>query len=286
MYMKLTVFDVAQQERGRARLQLDWQNKKWSIAQDTQQVWQRVGYSRQGSFEVKHWSVIWLWDQGHNTVIFHNAPLFHFDLRHVHSPGEARIFDSRDKTFKEGKIRWTIETLSPLRKKALQHLEQITPAPYGSSKWKKNPYHALQPGPIPNYTNCIEFPAYLGYLLGDSKFPLAYSVQKAKGWTKYDSAKQPLPGDVFILCKTAKRDHSTAHIGIIYSTNWNNSQGRIWRTADWGQGNSSWDGDWVERTYNPQAGTLTDGPKRPNKPPRAIKGWLDLDDYFGKRQVI
>ncbi len=286
MQMKLTVYDATQHELGRVRLALNWLQKKWSVIEDPKQIWQRVGYSRNGTFEVKSWSVIWLWDQGHNTVIFHDAPLYYFDLRHISKPGNARIFDPKDRNLKEGKIRWTIETLSPLRQRALKHLDEIMPAPYGSVNWKKNPFHSSQSASKPGYTNCVEFPAYLGYLLGDPKFPQAYSVMKAKGWYEYSGSTQPpLPGDVFILCKSAKRDHTTAHIGIVYSTNWNNSQGRLWRTADWGQGNSSWDGDWVERTYNAVAGTLTDGPKRPSKPPRAIKGWLNLDEYFGKPAI-
>ncbi len=280
MLLKLSVYDAARRFRGYARIELDLWQKKWLVVEDRQLVWWWVGFSRKGSLEVKSWDVIWLWDQGHNTVIFWDTPRSTLDLRHVHLPGEARIFDPKHRAFKEGKIRWVIDaptpSLSALRKKARQHLEQIIPAPYGSQNWLKNPFHSQRPNKNPGYTNCVEFPAYLGHLLGDDRFPRGYPPTTTRGWTEADGVKRPLPGNVFILCKGAQRDGSTAHVGVIYD----NSQGRIWKTADWGQG-TGWDGAWVERTYDPVAGTLTGDRSSPFPQPRAIKGWVDIDVYFG-----
>ena len=176
--------------------------------------------------------MIWLWDQGHNTVILRDAPDSTSDWLHVIFPGGGQIADPKDGAFKNGQITWLMEgpktpPLNGLRRKARHCMEESTPAPYGSPNWKRNPFHSTRPNKNPNYTNCVEYPAYFGYLLGDHRFPRGYPPTTTKGWTDADGQRQPLPGDVFILCKTAQRDNSTAHVGVIYSTAWKGSGGHL-----------------------------------------------------------
>ncbi len=179
--------------------------------------------------------------------------------------------------------------LSPLRQRALAELDKLIPARYPTpwptrkdglttkgrvGNWAKNNFSSLRPNANPNYTNCVEFPAYLVLVLngGKKKLDPGFPPNTTKGWTDADGTKTPLPGDIFILLNPGGK---FGHVGVIYDTSWKNSQGLLWRTADWGQGDG-WDGDWVERTYDPVEGTLTGGPNSPRK----LLGWVDLDALF------
>jgi hypothetical protein len=286
MLLKISLFDAARYPRGSVRIKLNWGQKKWSLVEDdAQSNWQRVGFTKEGPFEPRPNGTIWFWDQEHihNTVIAWNAPASEEVIKN--NSGSGRIFEPKDALFKEGPIEWMLEgaspsvatpTLSPLREKALKTLDRILPAPYGSQNWKDNPYHSeMKEGA---YTNCVEFPRYYLGLLG-KKLYAGYPPKTTKGWTDADGIKRPGPGDVYILCATAKRDHTNAHVGIIYSTNWDNSNGLLWRTADWGQV-GGWDGKMVVRTYDPVAASLTGEAGSPYPQARAIFGWVDLDKYF------
>ena len=290
MLLTLTVSDASHKRRGSVRLKLDWGKKKWFLEQDDPEpVWQRVGFSKEGPFEPQTSGVIWLWDQPHthNTVIVWDGPASETVSRT--NSGSGRIFDPKDPVFKDGKIEWTIEkagtgALSDLREKARKRLTEILPAPYGSSKWKANPYHSLKPGPVSGYTNCVEFPAYVVYLLG-GRIPPGYPIPAAKqhnAWVHSDGNRRPQPGDIYILCKTTKQDTTTAHVGVIYD-----ASGNVWKTGDWGQGTDSWSGELVDRAYDAAVGTLTgevDPTKGNVRTPRAISGWVDLDLYFANSQ--
>ena len=205
-------------------MRLDRSRLRWSVVEDRDLVWQRVGFSRSGHFDIRSVDVYWLWDQRRNTLVLWDVPVADSDRRHALVPGEGLISDPKDANFRNGRVRWLVDTaktppLSALRKRALQVLEKITPAPYGSENWKRNPFHSTKPGRYPGYTTCVEFPAYYGYLLGDERFPRGYPPPTTKGWKDAGAGKLPLPGDVFILCKDKQRDGTTAHVGVIYSTN-------------------------------------------------------------------
>jgi hypothetical protein len=241
-------------------------------------------FTRKGSFDEKTFGVIWLWDQlagrpRRNTVILHGAPTA--DGEAEGKAGSARIYDPNDTAFKDGKVTWTVEAevLSDVRKKALALLDNMFPAPYGSQKWLSNPFHSKQPGPVHGYTNCVEFPAYLIYSLNLKKLFPGYPPTNLPGWTEADGKTKPKPGDIYTLSPGKVRVKTNAHIGVIYSTSWSNSNGLLWRTADWGQGSSGWDGLFIDRNYDPAAATLTGPASSPFPDARAIRGWLDLDLY-------
>jgi hypothetical protein len=277
-------------------MKLDWGQKKWFLEKDeAQPIWERVGFSQKGPFEPQTGNeTIWLWDEPHihNTVIFWDAPASETVSRN--NSGKGRIFDPKDPAFKEGKIEWTIESaappaLSPLRQRALAELVNLIPARYPKSwpttkdglttkgpegNWAKNVFSSLRQKAKAGYTNCVEFPAYLVLVLngGKKKLNPGFPPNTTKGWTDAGGGKRPLPGDIFILLNPGDE---FGHVGVIYDTSWKSSKGLLWRTADWGQGDG-WDGDWVERTYDPVKGTLTGGPNSPRK----ILGWVDLDELF------
>jgi len=281
MLLHLQVFDARNTLRGNARMRLNYDTKEWKIEEDSQHIWPKVGFSSRGAFEEKAWTVTWLWDQppGHqkrNTVILWGAPTSESDGAKA---GSGRIYDPNDTAFKDGKVQWTAEPtpLSELRTNALKLLDTMLPAPYGSQKWLKNPFCSKKVSG--GYTNCVEFPAYLIYALNLKKLLPGYPPTTTPGWTDADGKNKPRPGDIYILCKTPARDLSAAHVGVIYSTSWSNSNGLLWRTADWGQGPGGWDGAFVERKYDPQAASLTGDAASPYPGARAIRGWVDLDAY-------
>jgi hypothetical protein len=165
--------------------------------------------------------------------------------------------------------------LSDVRQKAMDKVKEILPAPYGSKQWAANPYHSVPSGKS-GYTNCVEFPAYVVWLASGKKFIPGFPAPSTRGWVDADGSARPQPGDIYVLCKGETQDESLSHVGVIVS-----ADGDTWRTADWGQGNG-WSGDFVTRTYDEAAGTLTgevDASKGNTRPPRALKGWVDLDVY-------
>ncbi len=115
-----------------------------------------------------------------------------------------------------------------------------------------------------------------------------YPPDTTPGWTYADGVLLPLPGDIYILCKGATRSKEAggSHVGVVYDTNWGNSGGAQWRTADWGQRPpliagkpkgiaASWNGDLKIRTYDAGTGTLAGEGNAPT--PKAVKGWVDLE---------
>ena len=278
MRLILSVSNAAKQFRGHVVIGLLWHGERWFLASDPRGVWQSVGYTNEGRFKIKGSKVMEVYDQGYTIAILQDAPRSRFDRKHVFSLADGSILDPKDRAFKDGKIRWVVENervLSQIRQTALVTLDKLIPATYGGTEWGKNIYKSTKPGPTKGYTNCVEFPAWYVHELKKGKILRpGYPPTTTTGWTDADGVKLPLPGDIFILCKTTKRDNTTTHVGVIYSTDWKNSDGLKWRTADWGQ--MGWNGLWVERVFDPVAGTLTGG-----RGTRAIKGWVDLDVFFG-----
>lgn len=280
------IYDRNHDFRGRVWIKLDWGQHLWSIADhDMGSVWEHVCRSDYGSFEPKPWFVIWLGDQYQPvTLIFREAPMTYNDG--ISRSGWARMYAPVDPQFIDALVYWEIESygpqpLSALRKRARQWMANTLPAPYGSKNWRDNLYHSKKPG-TPGYTNCVEYPAYIALKLNGgkkAKIRPGYPPTTTKGWTAPGGNTIPRPGDIFILCKTAKHDGTTAHVGMVYDDIYKDGKRYICRTGDWGQGSSGWDGDWVNRTYDPAAHTLT-GDKNNPRPPRAIKGWVDLDVLF------
>lgn len=296
MLLNLSIYDAANRPRGSVRMKLDFAHKRWSVVQeDARHAWQWVGFSQQGPFEQKDWGVIWLMDLNRNTVIFRDAPAG----EGISKSGHARIYDPKDRAFKDGMIAWSSEpeapaapqapaALSALRQAVLAKLPTILPAQYQSGNkqehknYTNNPFHVLPQDVSAGYTTCGEFPAYLMHLIGGKLGPGTYALQpqgeRRNAWRNADGKAVPLPGDLYALCTGVTRDNTVAHIGVIVDT----TRGTIWRTADWGQG-AGFRGDFVDRAYDAAVGTLAgevDPSKGNTRPPRALKGWVDLDGYF------
>lgn len=310
MFIQLNVFDTSDRLRGQARMRLDWQQKTWIVEEDQQWVWRRVGYSNIGSFEVKSWGVIWIWDQLRNPVIFHDAPQHAIDFKH--KSGHARIYDPKDSTFKDGKISWTIEAaaapnastasatpteLSPRRVRLLQLLNEVIPCTYASAKFDRitGKLRKDSPGVGAGYTTCGSLPGFVtselgaGGLKGDAwqKYMQKRSLNgtnavrikgiQYKAWVEADLIKRPLPGDVYALLNNGKSDRlndGISHVGVIID-----SSGDVWKTADMGQG-GGWDGKFVERPYKAKEGELF-GETIQGGGYRVLAGWVDIDKYFG-----
>jgi hypothetical protein len=305
MFVQLAVFDTKNNLRGQARMKLDWQQKVWVIDQDQQWIWKRVGFSNMGTFEVKSWGVIWLWDQLRNTVIFHDAPRNGIDFKH--SSGHARIYDPKDTAFKDGKISWSTnfapaaesaeaQELSPLRIKLIKLLNEVLPCVYESAKYDRitGKLRKNSPGVGAGYTTCGSLPGFVSSELGGK--PLgkgweAYMKKKSlngtnlvrtrgiqyNAWVEADLIKRPKPGDIYALLDknlTDRLKDGIAHVGVIMD-----SSGSVWKTADMGQG-GGFDGKInVERPYNATEGKLF-GETNQGGGYRMLAGWVDIDKYF------
>jgi hypothetical protein len=191
-------------------MQLDFDRGKWSIVQDFEQAWKYVGYSSNGTFDVKTDNhVIWIWDYDnfggrHNTVIIWDAPESEGDSKKT--LGRARMFDPADKSFKEGVIAWLVEVspataagksngLTPIRKKVLEIISGIPFDYYPNVKHKfpsGPPSQAVKDKSAPTpgvkekkVTNCGEFPGWIVARLGGSGLPKDLSLKFKDQWGWY-----------------------------------------------------------------------------------------------------
>ena len=308
MFIQLNVFDTSDRFRGQARMRLNWQEKTWIVEEDQQWVWRRVGFSNVGSFEVKSWGVIWIWDQLRNPVIFHDAPQHSIDFKH--QQGRGRIYDPKDSSFKDARVNWSINPvtastaspksveLSPRRVRLLQVLNQVLPCTYASAKFDKitGKLRKDSPGVGAGYTTCGSLPGFVtselgaGHLKGDAwqKYMQKRSLNgtnavRIKGiqhgaWVEADLVKRPLPGDIYALLNNGKSNRATdgiSHVGVIMD-----ASGDVWKTADMGQG-GGWEGKInVERPYKAKEGELF-GETIQGGGYRILAGWVDIDKYFG-----
>jgi hypothetical protein len=308
MFLQLDVFDKMQIRRGSARMWLDWQKKTWTIEKDPQQIWGRLAFKPKGTFELKSWGVIWLWDQFRNTAIFWDAPSNPIDSKH--KSGGGRIFEPKDQNFKDCSIQWSVDyvasvnaapdagadagsgELSALRKQILATLRQVLPCTYMDKNYQKiAPGLTKQGG---SYTTCGSLPGFVTSELGgkpkgkgydnymkvrslNGTFGVRTKGIKYNSWVQAEPGKRPKPGDIYALLtpgKTDKLNDGISHVGVIM-----NSTGEVWKTADMGQG-GGYDGKIdVQRPYKEAtcelAGEINQGGGY-----RVLAGWVDIDKYF------
>src|SRR4051812_47961528 len=108
MLLKLSISDPTLRAQGTTRLRLDWaqgvgaRTGTWTVEDDPQQVWPRVGFARQGTFEWKTWGVMWICttDPQQPVLIVWDAPTGGTDAGHP--SGVARIYAPRDAALKDG----------------------------------------------------------------------------------------------------------------------------------------------------------------------------------------
>ncbi len=297
---------------GNAQVTLNWGSKTWRVDDSASMGWKRVTRSRVGSFEVKDWNVVWLWDKpggkGRNIAVLWDAPRGLADKSR--GDGSGRLFDPEDASLKQREIQWTLVTpppnqskqLSPRRQKLVTWLntEFKSDVNYGTTK-----YNDLTGGESglggksskPGYTNCLILPGIVSAEIAKEK---GHTGKKLLPWLKKnsltgtyqvrdrgrklgawisaaDSKKRPIPGDIFALLKKGATHHETdgiGHVGVFLEY----VSDTKWKTADFGQGDSGYTGRTLIRDYDPTTGKLT-SPKTA-KPPRVLAGWVDLDLYF------
>jgi hypothetical protein len=307
MHLQLEVFDTNGRFRGYAEMNMDWNTKNWQIVDDKALVWNRVGFSKGGSFELKPWGVIWIWDRSRNTVIFWDAPTGETD--NLHRSGEARIFDPQDHSLKDGKIRWKIDLTknvaaspgsnaasTPLRAKLLKVLREVLPCSYMDKNYVRITGGLKKQGG--GYTTCGSLPGFVTSELGagDPTKPqwMTYmntyslngtNIVRTKGikynaWEWGGKGKRPKPGDIYVLLdhgKTNRETDGVSHVGVIID-----STGDIWKTADLGQGDGYQGKIDVIRPYKAASDELF-GETNQGGGYRTLAGWVDIDRYFAKR---
>jgi hypothetical protein len=209
MLLKLNVYDKASRSKGTVRMRLDFERNKWSLEQDPQQAWKYVGFSGNGTFDVKTDNhVIWIWDYDNfggrrNTIIFWDPPESEGDSK---TGGRARLFDPQDKAYKDCVLTWSVEPsaaapkkatggeLTPIRKRVLEIIAGIPFDYFPNVKHKfpnGPPSDALKAktAPTPDVkqtkvTNCGEFPGWIVARLGGS-VPKDLSLKFKDKWGWY-----------------------------------------------------------------------------------------------------
>jgi hypothetical protein len=314
MILNLTVNDPRSGRRNASRLALDWGRKQWSIPDGQQQGWSGIGYSSKGTFELKSWGVMWLWDQPsgqqkRNTMILWNPPAGESDS--LHFTGLARIHDPKDPALRDGRVSWSVDAsakaakpqgLSPIRAKVLDICAKILPLPIGtfltpgkkpmtdiSSDTMDSPNVIAEYAKGKKYTNCGALPAYVAKKLNSSGMltrgmsaGLKGWAMEKKVWTPADGIKRPQPGDIYVL---EKPQGKFSHDGIIIK-----SEGTNWVTADSGQGFNMKDAGFAacyrNRSY---ANGELEGEPTQGGGLGYLAGWIDIEtpglfpNWDGKR---
>jgi len=105
-FLRVTLYDKSRVPLGKVKMDLDWVRSEWSIRED-ENCWDRVGYSRKGSFEHKDWGVLWIWDGANgdkNTMIIRDGPNRDKDL--LYNLGDGSLFDPKTPALKGCDFEW------------------------------------------------------------------------------------------------------------------------------------------------------------------------------------
>lgn len=294
MFLNLAVVDKRNQNRGSVRLELDFQAQAWSIPAAQQQAWAGVGFSNppKGSFELKDWGVMWLWDQRpgeHNTLIIWKPPVAEDDSSHP--KGQARIYDPKDASFKDAVIDWSVEaapkpTLSPVRQRVKDIIRGIPFNYFPPAKENfPNPPPNAKTYPKPDYaketkvTNCGEFPGWIAKHMGGANLPADTFMKFHDKWGDYALTAPMIGWDAWAK-KLENARKAPGSIWVPYSKGLKPQPGDIyillkadkvnfahvgiifecdrnpWTTADCGQGDG-FGGCYQRRTFDEATGSLT-----------------------------
>lgn len=315
MILAFDIADKAGLTRGKASMKLDWGSMKWTLGNDPDQIWSRVGFSKQGAFERKDWGTLWIWDaspqtgEKKNTFIVWDSPTREADT--VAMKGQGCLFAPKDKAFKDAIIDWrqVVDTTAAAAPAATEGLtgararviNQILPEvldcefPEGfdlktkgapgpakgtpQAKYLLNPYNPHGKGAG---TTCYTLPAYVALKLERPfRFPATTGLPKeGKRYNAWKLAKDhpegPKPGDLYALCTGELKDENISHVGVIVDP----SNKTKWVTADTGQGGGYAGRLRVERDYDATAVSLT-GETHDGKKSRPLYGWVDIDLLVG-----
>lgn len=164
--------------------------------------------------------------------------------------------------------------LSPLRQKALDLVAGVVPSKYGDAKFSELApgYKPTNPGLPAGFTTCGYLVCYVAIRLGMKGMiarcgtnGVKQAGQTAGAWVDAGGSRRPLPGDFYCLVNDLG---GVIHVGVI-----EDASGPVWKTADAGQGShTEQEALYVQRTYDPVALTLGDGPNK-----KKLGGWDDLD---------
>jgi hypothetical protein len=311
--------DAAQSIRGKVRLQLNFLDKTWIVDEDRQGIWQRVFFWNEGTFSSDRAGQIALMDQGRQIISFENAPLSGVEL--MHRQGTATIVESKDASYKNGKVQWSTEglagvvgqtqPLSDLRTRLLKRIKELMPAKLGGSPKEQANWKIIADN-VQRFsgTSCGSLPQFVSAFLGAD--PLkngkrtglqAYEAYMAKrslsgtkairdkgvkygAWVEADLIKRPKPGDIYGLLDRdekgqPRRDKKNDYIGHVGVIL--DASGSVWSTADLGQGDGFEAKYDVKRPYKADVGELYGEVRQGGiSPYRVVAGWLDIDKYFAK----
>lgn len=303
MWMDLDLPVAGRNTGGHVRMLWDFSSDEWRIIEDSEHVWPQVSEIDHGRLEREGQGAIRVWEEApgsmpHLVAVFWTAPESEEDQNN--QAGFAQLCEPRTVELSGHQVAWRAEPsaaeppLSPLRELAQQVLDSILPAPYLSSNYMANGY-ATKDWKVPResrpfYTNCVEFPAYYAMVLGcHRKFWPGYPKSTTPGYKTPDKDGHPLVGDIYVCCKTANHDGSTAHIGVVRDTNYEHSHGLTWRTGDYGQTaggcakdpsyQGGFDGIFLLQKYDPDHKTLQQFHPG-SKPARAIHAWIDIEEFY------
>ena len=311
MFVKFDIFNNKKQFVGTSAVSFDWKAHAWLVTEDKTGAWNNVAANRSGKFELKDWSVIWMWDQLKNIAIIWDPPKNGTDLTAL--KGSARLYDPlNSSSFKDAIANWTIDPGSagkvsmvmhvPLpftRNAYVQRVDMLMPAPYMSlnndlltNKLRKTDKVVAA---TPHYTTCGSLPGFVtqqvalskglkGQAVTDwvNKFSLNGTNRvRSLGnqyhcWEESAPNKRPKPGDIYALLdrdKTDKANAGISHVGMIAD-----ASGSNWTTMDLGQG-GGFDGCKNTRPYKADTCEIW-GENNQGGGYRTVAGWVDLEKYF------
>jgi hypothetical protein len=311
MILSFTIYNKNSKLLGAVRINLDWVRKTWSVEKDLFNIWYKISSFESGSFEIKSWGAIWIIDQERRLFMLYEPPKNASDLVRAH--GAGYIFDSKDEFVRNTKFKWSVYSSIPTKTEPLSTIRQavvsrlIHELENASAFGTKNYPGIAKPfGKASVGTNCYIMGSIVAQIVGEKKgIPVTELLnyvrrtnlnaikefrersRRGNSWVNaFTSTSLPRPGDVFALlqqgvefnehnCETGLITHIGAIIEIKSPTSW--------QTADFGQtlnsgGVTGQDGMLSMRTYDAEAGTLTDDP--PTRGKRVLAGWSDIDIHF------
>lgn len=318
MFIKFDLIDNQGAHKGSIRLQLDWQQKTWSLVDDPSLVWHGIWKETTGKFDFKDWGVLWIWDnlKEKNLFIVRDAPKDESDISAPASSGA--IFDPIEAAFKDGRINWSIDftrsnlaapqakpaapTTSAFREHLLKRLNELLPAPYMSKNYDRltGSLRRTDPGVTGAagvYTSCGSMPGFVTSEMGSffkglkgkalQDYMNTYSLNgtnivRIKG-VRYKCWREndlvERPIPGDIYALLNKGDKDKKNSGISHVGVIQEINGDVWKTMDLGQG-TGFDGKKdVERPYKPDVGELY-GETNQGGGYRVLAGWVNVDDYL------
>lgn len=301
MNLMMMAYDSNGATRGQIRLQLDFPTSKWSLVEDSGQLWTRMGATPAGMMEVKGTEV------GIKTQPPGKMPQVFMLLMNVPQSGQAnagtgKIVTSNDPSLNGGFVFWAAEKpkLSPIREAMIAVLNEYIPKPvissddplfekltgYNTQKlldnfWepenKNPPWDAgKQPPKNTNFTVCnltlgclanklaAKVGKKVGRWVGAGVLKLDWADKDVPGsWIPSNSGATPQVGDFYSVPHGSQQ---FGHVGTIYEIT---DQG-TWTSADGGQGGykSANKKDFIKRVF------------RGKLEPSQMNGWVNIDLYF------